>query len=67
MKEEWKIEEKKELDVDLRLTDVQQAAGKLYILTFYFKPFSLVESSCTLETWDAVNEDLYPENLSQSN
>jgi len=38
-----KIEEKKELYVDLNLANVQQAAGKLYVLTFYFKPFRLVE------------------------
>lgn len=33
--------------------------GKLAILTLYFKPFNMIEGVCTLNAWDAQNEDLY--------
>lgn len=33
--------------------------GNLVILTLYFKPFNMVEGVCTLNAWDAQNEDLY--------
>ena len=57
----------KELYVSLPITEVNEAIGKLYILTFYFYPSDVVESTCTLATWEAQNEDLYPETPSQSN
>lgn len=36
-------------------------AGMQYILTLYFHPFNVVEGVCTLNAWDAQNEDLYPD------
>lgn len=33
--------------------------GKLAILTLYFNPFNMIEGVCTLNAWDAQNEDLY--------
>jgi len=35
-------------------------AGMQYTLTLYFHPFNVVEGVCTLNAWDAQNEDLYP-------
>ncbi len=35
-------------------------AGMQYVLTLYFHPFDVVEGVCTLNAWDAQNEDLYP-------
>ena len=35
-------------------------AGMQYVLTLYFHPFNVVEGVCTLNAWDAQNEDLYP-------
>ncbi len=34
-------------------------AGMQYTLTLYFHPFNVVEGVCTLNAWDAQNEDLY--------
>lgn len=36
-------------------------AGMQYVLTLYFHPFDVVEGVCTLNAWDAQNEDLYPD------
>lgn len=36
-------------------------AGMQYVLTLYFHPFNVVEGVCTLNAWDAQNEDLYPD------
>lgn len=36
-------------------------AGFQYVLTLYFHPFNVVEGVCTLNAWDAQNEDLYPD------
>ena len=33
--------------------------GYLVILTLYFQPFGMIEGVCTLNVWDAQNEDLY--------
>jgi len=33
--------------------------GNLVILTLYFQPFNMIEGVCTLNAWDAQNEDLY--------
>lgn len=35
-------------------------AGLQYVLTLYFHPFNVVEGVCTLNAWNAQNEDLYP-------
>ena len=33
--------------------------GKLIILTLYFNKFDMIEGVCTLNAWEAQNEDLY--------
>lgn len=43
------------LETDIDLTQ----GGNLVILTLYFKPFNRIEGVCTLNAWDAQNEDLY--------
>ena len=37
----------------------EDAKGKLFILTLYFNEFDVVDAVCTLNAWDAQNEDLY--------
>lgn len=39
---------------------LQYPAGLQYVLTLYFHPFNVVEGVCTLNAWNAQNEDLYP-------
>ena len=41
------------------LTSADQTIGKLFILSLYFNPFSLIEGTCTLNYWNDQNEDLY--------
>ena len=41
-------------------------AGMQYVLTLYFHPFNVVEGVCTLNAWDAQNEDLYPDANAQN-
>lgn len=41
------------------LTDANEATGKLFIISLYFNPFSIVEGTCTLNYWNDQNEDLY--------
>lgn len=36
-------------------------AGLQYVLILYFHPFNVVEGVCTLNAWNAQNEDLYPD------
>ena len=36
-------------------------AGYQYVLTLNFHPFNVVEGVCTLNAWNAQNEDLYPD------
>lgn len=35
-------------------------AGLQYVLILYFHPYNVVEGVCTLNAWNAQNEDLYP-------
>lgn len=37
-------------------------AGLQYVLILYFHPYNVVEGVCTLNAWNAQNEDLYPNN-----
>lgn len=37
-------------------------AGLQYVLILYFHPYNVVEGVCTLNAWNAQNEDLYPDN-----
>lgn len=39
---------------------LEYPAGLQYVLTLYFHPFNVVEGVCTLNAWNAQNEDLYP-------
>lgn len=41
---------------------LQYPAGLQYVLILYFHPFNVVEGVCTLNAWNAQNEDLYPDN-----
>jgi hypothetical protein len=41
------------------LDSLDDAIGRLFILTLYFNPFSIVEGTCTLNYWNDQNEDLY--------
>ena len=40
---------------------LQYPAGLQYVLILYFHPFNVVEGVCTLNAWNAQNEDLYPD------
>ena len=42
-------------------------AGLQYVLTLFFHPFNVVEGVCTLNAWNAQNEDLYPDSSPTSN
>ena len=42
-------------------------AGLQYVLTLFFHPFNVVEGVCTLNAWNAQNEDLYPNPSPTSN
>lgn len=44
---------------DVTLDSEEDAKGKLFILTFYFNEFKMIEGVCTLNAWEAQNEDLY--------
>lgn len=44
----------------LSASTINFPAGFQYVLTLYFHPFNVVEGVCTLNAWDAQNEDLYP-------
>lgn len=57
----------KDLDIELKALSgvddklLNYPAGLQYILTLYFHPYNVVEGVCTLNAWDAQNEDLYPQ------
>ena len=42
-------------------------AGLQYVLKLFFHPFNVVEGVCTLNAWNAQNEDLYPNPSPTSN
>lgn len=54
-------------DIPITLEALNQAevallnypAGLQYVLILYFHPFNVVEGVCTLNAWNAQNEDLY--------
>ena len=56
---DFEIELKELAGMDESLLDYP--AGLQYILTLYFHPHNVVEGVCTLNAWDAQNEDLYPQ------
>lgn len=43
----------------ITLQEADDAKGKLFILTLYFNEFDVVDAVCTLNAWDAQNENLY--------
>ena len=54
----------KDISIDLKALSARTInfpAGFQYLLTLYFHPFNVVEGVCTLNAWDAQNEDLYPD------
>lgn len=59
----------KTIDISITLEALNQAekdlldypAGLQYVLILYFHPFNVVEGVCTLNAWNAQNEDLYPD------
>lgn len=62
---EIKCENGKTKDIRIELkalspSTINFPAGFQYLLTLYFHPFNVVEGVCTLNAWDAQNEDLYP-------
>lgn len=53
----------KDIPIELKAlsgSTINFPAGFQYVLTLYFHPFNVVEGVCTLNAWDAQNEDLYP-------
>ena len=53
----------KDIPIELKAlsaSTINFPAGFQYLLTLYFHPFNVVEGVCTLNAWDAQNEDLYP-------
>lgn len=53
----------KEIKIDLKAlsgTVPKFPTGKQYVLILNFHPFDVVEGVCTLQEWNAQNEDLYP-------
>ena len=54
----------KDISIELKAlsaSTINFPAGFQYLLTLYFHPFNVVEGVCTLNAWDAQNEDLYPD------
>ena len=45
---------------DLNPELLKYPAGLQYLLVLYFHPYDVVDGICTLNTWNAQNEDLYP-------
>ena len=43
------------------LKKLEYPAGLQYVLILYFHPFNVVDGVCTLQEWNAQNEDLYPD------
>ncbi len=54
-------------DVDVKLynvnnrpiTDPSYLAGKLFVMNLNFTPLKVIEGICTLNSWNALDEDLY--------
>ena len=64
--ENWNIEktiELKPLDGSGNISAFP--AGLQYVLILNFHPFNVVEGVCTLKEWNAQNEDLYPDPVTQ--
>jgi hypothetical protein len=47
------------------LEKLKYPAGMQYVLILYFHPFNVVDGVCTLNEWNAQNEDLYPDPVTQ--
>ena len=43
------------------ITHIADAVGKLYIIELDFQPFDLIKAECTLESWNAWDDNLYLE------
>ena len=53
----------KDIPIELKAlsgSTINFPAGYQYVLTLNFHPFNVVEGVCTLNAWNAQNEDLYP-------
>lgn len=53
----------KPVTINLQALDgstITYPAGLQYVVMLYFHPFNVVEGVCTLNAWNAQNEDLYP-------
>lgn len=55
--------ETKEIEIDLNPLSgtIGFPAGYQYVITLNFHPFNVVEGVCTLQEWNAQNEELYPD------
>jgi hypothetical protein len=54
----------KEIPIELKAlsgSTINFPAGYQYVLMLNFYPFEVVEGVCTLNAWDAQNENLYPD------
>ena len=54
----------KDIPIELKAlsgSTIDFPAGYQYVLTLNFHPFNVVEGVCTLNAWNAQNEDLYPD------
>ena len=43
------------------ISHISKAIGKLYIVELEFQPFDLIKAECTLDSWDAWDDNLYLE------
>lgn len=43
------------------ITNIYDAIGKLYILELHFQHIDQIKASCTLESWEAIDDNLYME------
>lgn len=61
----------KEISIDLSALNENEKdllnypAGLQYVLILYFHPYNVVDGVCTLNAWNAQNEDLYPDVTNQ--
>lgn len=55
------VELKPLTNTEEELEKLAYPAGLQYVLILYFHPFNVVNGVCTLQEWNAQNEDLYPD------
>ncbi len=46
-------------DLLTEVSGVDQARGKCFVLSLYFKPYNVIDGVCVLNAWNNENEDIY--------